>query len=84
MIMTESSYEGRSITLRSGLHADGIWFCEYTIVEFRPAGSFSESGYPVGSFTRRDKAEATALEVAQSVINVRDAVGSPSDEAVLV
>lgn len=84
MIMTESSYEGRSITLRSGLQVDGTWFCEYIIVEFRPTRSFSESGYPVGRFTTRDEAEAAALKVAQGVINVRDSVGSPIDEAVLV
>lgn len=75
--MTESSYEGRSIKLQSGLQADGTWFCEYTIVEFRPTRSFSESGYPIGSFTTRDKAEAAALEVAEGVIHVRDSVGSP-------
>jgi hypothetical protein len=84
MTMTESNYEGRSIKLRSGLQTDGTWFCEYTIIEFRPARSFSESGYPVGSFTTRDQAEAAALEVAQGVIKVRDSVGSPIYEAVLV
>ena len=82
--MTESWYEGRSIKLRSSLQADGTWFCEYTIVEFRPTRSFSESGYPAGSFTTRDKAEAAALEVAQGVIDVRDPVGSAMHGSVLV
>lgn len=82
--MTEFSYEGRSIRLRSGLQADGTWFCEYTIVEFRSARSFSESGYPAGTFATRDKAEAAALEVAQGVIDVRDPIGSPINESVLV
>ena len=82
--MTESFYEGRSINLQSDQQADGTWFCEYTIVEFRPTGSFSESGYPAGTFTTRDKAEAAALEVAQGVIAVRDPVGSPIHGSVLV
>jgi hypothetical protein len=82
--MTESWYEGRSIKLRSSLQADGTWVGEYTVVEFRPTHLFSESGYPAGRFTTRDKAEAAALEVAQGVINVRDPVGSPIHESVLV
>lgn len=75
--MTESSYGGRSIKLQSGLQADGTWFCEYTIVEFRPTRSFSESGYSAGTFMARDAAEAAALGVAQGVIDVRDPIGSP-------
>jgi len=66
------------------VEADGTWGCEYTIVKFRPTHSFSESGYCTGSFTTRDAAEAAALEVTQSVINVRDPVGSPIHESVLV
>jgi hypothetical protein len=84
MFSRYARYEGRSIKLRSGLQADGTWCCEYTIVEFRPTCLFSESGYPAGSFPTRDKAEAAALEVAQGVIDVRDPIGSPIHESVLV
>jgi hypothetical protein len=72
--MTQCSYEGRSIKLRSSLQADGTWFCEYTILEFRPTRSFIESGYPAGSFMTRGTAEAAALNVARSVIDIRDPV----------
>ena len=82
--MTESRYAGRSIKLLSRLEADGTWFCEYTIVEFRPTYSFSESGYPAGSFTTRDQAEAAALDIAQGVIDVRDPIGSAIRGSVLL
>jgi hypothetical protein len=81
--MMESSYEGRPIKLQSGLLDDGTWICEYTIVEFRPTHSFTESGYPEGTFTTRDKAEAAALEAAQAVIDVRDLVGSTNSALAL-
>jgi hypothetical protein len=52
--MTGSCYKGRSVKLRFGQEANGRWVCEYTIVVCRPIHSFSESGYPVGSFTTHD------------------------------
>ncbi|UVT21151.1 MAG: hypothetical protein H8K03_04325 [Nitrospira sp.] len=73
----ESEYHGRSIKLWSAQADDGTWVCEYTIVEFWPTRSFSESGYPVGDYRTRDEAEAAALEVARSVIDSRDPVSDP-------
>jgi hypothetical protein len=73
---TESWYNGRSVTLLSARQDDGTWVCEYTVLEFRPLYAFSESGYPVGSFTTHDAAEAVALEVAQAVINSRDPINA--------
>jgi hypothetical protein len=83
-IETESRYHGRSIHLWSTRQDEWTWVCEYTIVEFRPTGSFRESGYPVGSFTTRGEAEAAALEVAQGVIDARDPVGRPINGSALV
>lgn len=69
---TEYGYNGRLIHLRSVQENGRTWMCEYIIVECRPTHSFRESGYPAGSFSTREKAEAAALEVAQGVIEVRD------------
>lgn len=69
------TYKGRVITLMSGQQDDETWVCEYTIVEFRPLRSFSESGFPIGSFTTRDEAEAAAVDIAQGVIDARDPIG---------
>lgn len=69
---TEYGYHGRLIHLRSVQQNGRTWTCEYIIVECRPTHSFRESGYPAGSFSTREKAEAAALEVAQGVIDVRD------------
>lgn len=73
---TASWYNGRSITLWSARQDDGTWVCEYTVIEFGPLYAFSESGYPVGSFTTHDEAEAAALEVAQAVIDSGDPINA--------
>jgi hypothetical protein len=82
-VETESRYNGRSIHLWSTRKDEETWVCEYTIVELRPTYSFSESGYPIGSFATRDEAEAAALEVAHGVIDARDPVGGPIIGSVL-
>lgn len=69
---TEYGYHGRVIHLRSAQENGKTWICEYIIIECRPTHSFRESGYPVGNFSTREKAEAAALAVAQGVIDVRD------------
>ena len=80
-MMIGSEYEGRWIKVKTDPQTDGRWVCEYTIVEFRPTGLFSESGYPAGSFTVRDEAETAALAAAQGIIDARDTVGNPITEA---
>ncbi|MGC4098762.1 MAG: hypothetical protein QM706_16740 [Nitrospira sp.] len=69
---TEYAYHGRVIHLQSAQENGRRWICEYIIVECRPTHSFRESGYPAGSFSTREKAEAAALDVAQGVIDVRE------------
>ena len=78
--MIGSEYKGRWIKVKTDPQTDGRWVCEYTIVEFRPTGLFSESGYSGGIFTVRDEAEAAALAVAQGIIDARDTVGNPITE----
>jgi hypothetical protein len=75
--MTESSYEGRSVKLRSGQQGNGRWICEYTIIEFGPTGLTHTTGYPQGNFSTRDEAEAAALEAAQAEIDASGPVGGP-------
>ena len=69
--MTDAGHEGRSIKLRSGQQADGTWVCEYTIIESGPTGLTHTTGYPKGSFSTREEAEAVAWEAAQAEIDSR-------------
>ena len=78
-----SEYEGRWIKVKTDPQTDGKWVCEYTIVEFRPTGLFSESGYPAGSFTVREEAEAAALAAAQAIVDARDPVGNPIQQGLV-
>jgi hypothetical protein len=73
--MTESGYEGRSVTLRSGQQEDGTWACEYTIIESGSTGLAHSTGYPKASFSTRDEAEAAALQAAQAEIDASGSVG---------
>lgn len=82
--MTESGYEGRSIKLRSGQQKDGTWVCEYTIIDSGSIGLTHITGYPKGSFSTRDDAEAAALEAAQAEIDAGGSVGGPINGSVLV
>ncbi|UVT20318.1 MAG: hypothetical protein H8K03_21535 [Nitrospira sp.] len=67
--VTDSNYNGRVIRLRSGQQPDGTWICQYTIRQLGPARTASLIGYPKGSFSSRDAAQAAALEVAQGEID---------------
>jgi hypothetical protein len=84
LLMTESAYEGRSIKLRSGQQEDGTWGCEYTIIESGSTGLTHITGYPKGSFSTRDEAEAAALETAQAEIDAGGLVGQPINGSDLV
>jgi hypothetical protein len=82
--MTEPDCGGRSVKLRSGQQGDGTWICEYTIIESGPPGLTHTTGYPKGSFSTREEAEAAALEAAQSEIDAAGPVGGPINGSVLV
>ncbi|UVT14624.1 MAG: hypothetical protein H8K04_12285 [Nitrospira sp.] len=75
--MTGSSYEGRSIQLKSCQQDDGAWICEYTILELRPTGLSRSTGQAAGSFSTREQAEAAALEVARGEIDGRGPIREP-------
>jgi hypothetical protein len=81
--MTESSYEGRSVKLRSGQDKNGRWVCEYTIIEFGPTGLTHTTGSPTGDFSTRDEAEAAAFEAAQAEIDEAGPVGGPINGSAL-
>ncbi|UVT17627.1 MAG: hypothetical protein H8K04_08885 [Nitrospira sp.] len=67
--VTDSSYNGRAIKLRSGQQEDGTWICEYTILQLGLTKISRATGRAIGSFSTRDEAEAAALEVAQGEID---------------
>lgn len=69
--MTESIHHGRWIQLRSGRRPDGAWECTYTILEIGPTRSSSVKRNSTGSFSTREEAEASAMDVAQAEINSR-------------
>jgi hypothetical protein len=75
--MTGSSYEGRSIQLRSCQQDKGAWICEYTILELGPTGLSRSTGQATGSFSTREQAEAAALEVARGEIDARGPIRGP-------